>query len=137
MTKQADIQLPGANEAMGVLDQVYAEVFFNKMAEYGFSPSDEKEAYSMLETAAYLDSLPEDTQTKQAEYAPFTEANARLKEVLASHGAIDQEAEAYEQLASIKQAAYALAQNPDLYKAVLSVKAAEAEQYEAEEGDGN
>jgi hypothetical protein len=123
---QAEFQLPDVGESVAVLDNLYAEAFFSKMAEYGYAPADIGEAENMLETAAYLDELPEESthQKSAAADSPYTDANANLKEVLASAGMIDVRGE---ELVGIKQASYACAQNADLYKAVLAVKAAEAQ----------
>lgn len=121
MSQNNDLKLPAVDDAIGMLDGLYADVFFNKMAEYGLVPQTQEGMVSMLETAAYLDMVDQGS-TKSASEDPFVQANAALKEVLAHENYIDRSAG---EVAGIKQAAFALAQNPDLYKAVLSVKTAQ------------
>jgi hypothetical protein len=123
MSTNKELTLPTPDDAVGTLDAIYADVFFSKMAEYGFQSQTQEGMLSMLETAAYLDQLPEETATKRASIDPFTDANAKLKQALASENLIDLSSET---AVGIKQAAYALAQDPELYKAVISVKTAAA-----------
>lgn len=126
MSNTNEFKLPAVDEAMSTLDGLYADVFFSKMAEYGFVPPSEEGALSMLETAAYLDMV--DGGEKSASYAdPFVDANSKLKEVLASQQLIDPSALYAQKAASIKQASVAFAQNPEVYKAVLAVKSATAQ----------
>lgn len=110
---------PSTEEAISLLDSVYADVFFSKLAEYGFPIQSEEAALGALETAAYLD-LADDT-VKSATVDPYVLANKELKETLKSAGIIDKQPETK---AVIKQAAYNLAHDPSLYAAVLAVKTA-------------
>jgi len=122
----AEFQLPEVEKAAEVLDSLYAEAFFAKMAEFGHVPQTESDAMAMLETAAQLDAVDNDPAVKQAEEhgSAYAVANDSLKEVLAQS-----ELPTFQQDESvgIKQASYALAQDPSLYASVLAIKAAEAE----------
>lgn len=120
-----DINLPSVEDAVGTLDAVYADVFFSKLAELGFAPRTEEGMLSALETAAYLDAV--DGGQKQASVDPFVDANAKLKQALANEQLINPAVFAQQSNAAIKQAAFAMAQHPDLYKAVLAVKTAQAQ----------
>lgn len=116
-----------AADASSALDSVFADIFFSKMAEYGFVPETEEGAMSMLETAAYLDSIPGQTVAKQASADPYVEAGALLKQAMAANNLINPAVLAQQESASIKQAAYALAHEPELYKAVLALNSGAAE----------
>ena len=128
------LALPELNNSVGMLDSLYAEAFFGKMAEYGHVPQTQEDAIGMLETAYQLDMVSGDEETQKvaaaqhANYSHYANANNSLKEVLSSagYGPSHQEVEQN----GIKQAAYALAQDPNLYSSVLTVKAAEAEAIE-------
>jgi hypothetical protein len=124
---QAEFQLPEVDKAAEVLDSLYAEAFFAKMAEYGHVPQTESDAYAMLETAAQLDAVDNDPAVKQAQEqgSPYAVANDSLKAVLSPQAGSN--AYQQEEAIGVKQAAYALAQDPSLYASVLAVKAAEAE----------
>ena len=127
---QAEFQLPEVEKAAEVLDSLYAEAFFAKMAEFGHIPQSESDALAMLETAAQLDLVSNDPAVTQAEEqgSPYAYANESLKEVLAH-------AEQPSEEVGIKQASYALAQDPSLYASVLAVKAAEAEALAEQEAE--
>jgi hypothetical protein len=119
-TKESEqLQLPGVDEASGLMDQLYQEAFFGKMAELGFVPQNEKEATAMLDTAIQLDVV-EETTDKEASF--FQDANSALREVLVENGVSD--APQVQEQEGLKQAAFALAQNPDLYRSVLTLQAA-------------
>jgi len=81
----------------------------------------------MLETAAQLDAVDNDPAVKQAQEqgSPYAVANESLKAVLSPQAGSN--AYQQEEAIGVKQAAYALAQDPSLYASVLAVKAAEAE----------
>lgn len=119
-----DINLPSVEDAVGLLDNVYADVFFSKLAEFGFAPQTEEGMLSALETAAYLDAV--DGGQKQASVDPFVDANSKLKQALANENLVNPAVFAQQNHAAVKQAAYAIASNPDVYKAVLAVKTAQA-----------
>lgn len=119
-----DITLPSVDEAVGLLDSVYTDVFFSKLAEYGIVPQTQEGMLAALETAVYLDSVPE---TKQASVDPFVDANAKLKHAMASEKLINPAVFEQQQDVAVKQAAYAMAHSPELYRAVLAIKTAQAE----------
>ena len=124
-------ELPDLTDSVGMLDSLYAEAFFSKMAELGHVPQTEQDAVGMLETAFQLDMVsgeegPQKTAEEHyAHQSHYAAANHSLKEVLA-HAGYGPSEEEVEQV-GIKQAAAALAQDSGLYKSVLTVKAAEAE----------
>jgi hypothetical protein len=129
-----EFQLPEIEKSAETLDALYAEAFFAKMAELGHVPETEADAVAMLETAAQLDAVDNDPAVKQAEEqgSPYAVANDSLNDVL-SHSELPTFSQ--EESVGIKQAAYALAQDPGLYASVLSVKAAEAEALAAQESE--
>lgn len=108
-------------EASAALDSVYADVFFSKMAEYGFVPQTQEDMLGMLESAAYLDSIPEQGPTKTASHGAFAEANAQLKQAMVAANLISPEQLHQQQDMAVKQAAFALAHEPELYAAVLAL----------------
>jgi len=125
-------ELPGIEPAVGTLDQLYAEAFFGKMAEYGFVPQTAEGAQAMLESAYQLDMV--DDAPAPAATDPFVDANTKLSHVLERQGMNTgvQQIREERTLDNIKHAAVALAQDPNLYKSVLAVKAAESAEVEAE-----
>lgn len=122
MSTTNDLKLPAVEDAVGTLDSIYADVFLSKMAEYGYVPQTQEGMLSMLETAAYLDSV--DGGEKVATVDPFVDANSKLKQALASENLVNPAIFTEQRNLGIKQAAYALAQTPEVYKAVLSLKSA-------------
>ena len=118
--------LPGASESTELLDQLYTEAFFGKMAEYGYTPQTAEGAQAMLESAYQLDMV--DDTPAPAATDPFVDANTKLAHVLARQGKDTgvQQIRQGRALDNIKHAAVSLAQDANLYRAVLSVKAAEA-----------
>jgi len=130
--KQADIQLPGLDESAALLDRVYGDAFFSKMAELGHVPQTQQDAIGMLETAFSLDMVDPGQPEKQASESPYASANESLKQVLNEQG-IGPGPEGEKQAAA-KQTAYALAHDVNVYKSVLGVKAAEAA-YQAQATD--
>ena len=133
-----EFQLPDTSESAGLLDQLYAEAFFGKMAEFGIAPQTEEGAQAMLETAYQLDMVDDAPAIKEAQVAadPFVDANMKLAHVLSQSG-INTDAQVdveQHNLDTIKQASFALSQDSDLYKAVLAVKAAEADAESIDQG---
>jgi hypothetical protein len=122
--------IPDPRTAYNTLfNEVHARVFFQKCAAYGFAPTTEPEAQVMLETAAKLRAYEERTKTASAPRGGAFAADAMLDRVLAQEGYNDltkQAAVATDELMSFAAEA---ARDPQLYNAVLSIKAAEAEQY--------
>jgi hypothetical protein len=122
--KQADIQLPGLDESAALLDRIYGDSFFAKMAELGHVPQTQEDAVGMLETAFSLDMVDPGQSEKQAFEMPYASANASLNQVLGEHGIGPGPED--EKQAAATQTAFALAHNVDVYKSVLGVKTAEA-----------
>jgi len=123
--KRAKLELPPVEAAQDTLNQLYVERFFSKMAEYGFQPQTQEGAAAMLQTAVELDAVPE-LETKSASQSdPFVEAYSRLQKHAQAqgHGAASREKSAEIER---RNWAYACARSPEIYGAVLSLKAAEA-----------
>lgn len=118
-----EVNLPGVNDAVGVLDAVYVDAFFSKLAEHGYQPRTDADAAAMLETGVQTDSIPNEPTEKSASDSPYAAINERLRSTLAEQGLVAPPS-ADEQ---IKSAAFMYAQNPDVYASVLAVKAAEAQ----------
>jgi len=116
-----DIQLPDVGQASELLDRVYADAFFSKMAEYGYTPRTEADAVAMLETAAQTDQLPDETE-KVAADSTFVAINSELSQLLAGQGLATPTFED-----GVKQAAFTYATDANIYKSVLALKAAQAE----------
>ena len=120
-------QLPPVEKAAELLDRIYVDAFFSKMAEYGHFPNSEQDAIGMLETAVALDAVDPAPQEKVSN-DKYAQANQNLQAYLGQQGILpDPEVD------SIKQAAYALAHDADVYRSVLSVLAAQAEYQAAQE----
>lgn len=115
-----DIELPGIEKAAELIDSIYVDAFFSKLAEFGYQPRTEDDVAAMLQTGFQTDYLPNPTE-KQAAASPFVQINAQLGQLLNPQHGQD----------AVKQAAFALATDPDVYKSVLAVKAAQAEQFVA------
>jgi hypothetical protein len=125
--------LPEPQQAFDTLFQnVHANVFFTKLAQFGYQPVNEKEASDLLELAGKLRAAEQAAQIKQASSpdSPIAAANRDLDRVLAQQGldAGVKQASAQEHNVAISQAAAQLSADPAIYNAVLSIKAAEAEQ---------
>jgi len=124
-----DIQLPNVDQASQLIDTVYADAFFSKLAEFGFQPQNETDAVAMLETGLQTDYLPDPKAEKSAEASPFVAINQELASVLQNSNT----APALSTADHVKQAAFAYATAPDVYKSVLALKAAQAEAFAAEQ----
>lgn len=119
--------LPDPKQAYDtIFTRVHANVFFHKLAAAGFQPRSQAEAEYMLDTAAKLRTIQESTQVKQAatQENPYYQLNQSLDTVMNQYGFAGrpryQEAEI-----GYKQAADTLMQDPEIYDAVLALKAAE------------
>ena len=129
--------LPGTKEAYDTLFQgIHERVFFAKCAAAGFAPRTRDEANWMLDTAFKLRQVSEAKQVKEAasQDNPFFKMNAALDKLMAEHG-LDQyqKQAAFEaQEVGFRKAAAELANDPTFYNAVLSLKAAEAQQLKAD-----
>lgn len=119
---KAAATLPPLEHASAVAEEIYGRRFFAKMASLGWAPQNEAQAISMLETAPLLDNVPLASQ-KSASADPFQQAQLELQQLIsaAGPGGVKQ-AEVNER----QKLAYELASRPELYLAMLSLKAAEA-----------
>lgn len=131
-------QLPDPQTAyQNIFDGVHQRVFFHKLAQLGYVPTNEKQAAAMLELAGNLRMVEEEAAVKQAEssYDPFEAANDALKTTLGQYGfSGPRDNAANEEAVAIKQAAAAWSEDPDIYNSVLALKAYEAEQAAAQLG---
>jgi hypothetical protein len=107
-----------------LFDGVHAQVFLGKLASYGIQPTTEKEAADLFTLAGKLRHV-EGAEKQAAAHSRFGGAVSALDSVLGTSPALVQQQFAVRNQA-IKQAAAELAQDPSVYNAVLSVKAAEA-----------
>ena len=115
--------LPPLEQASAVAEELYGRRFFAKMASLGWAPQSEAQAISMLETAPLLDNVPLTSQKQAAAADPFQQAQLELQQLLrASIPGGSKQAEVNER----QQLAAELAARPDLYMAMLALKAAEA-----------
>lgn len=127
--------LPDRDTAYQTLfDGVHQRVFFHHLGQIRpeYMPTNEKRASALLQLAGKLRLADQEDLLKQADAAedPVIAANAALDDVMsqAGYGSV-REAAAQDELMAIKQAAADLAQDPDLYNAVLALKADAAEQH--------
>jgi hypothetical protein len=123
--------LPDVQTAYNTLfDGVHQQVFFNKLASYGFVPQNEKEAAEMLELAGKLRYVEGEEEKAAADESRVSQANVALDNVLGiprEQG--EKRAAAEDESAAISQAAAQLAEEPAFYNSVLALKAAEAASY--------
>lgn len=118
MSKEA-AGLPTPVDAYNHLfDNVHAQVFFGKLANYGIQPTTEKEAADLLTIAGNLRHV---ANEKAASDSKFSGAVSALNNVVKD---TPQQAAFTHQ--AIKQAAAELMQDASVYNSVLSLKAAEA-----------
>lgn len=117
----AEFTLPSPQEAEALVDGLYADIFFAKMAEYGHAPRTQEDAYAMLETALSLDNLPEPV-TKQGSVGAYATAAELLQIKLAEAGIPVRQPAAAQEALAVKQAAVGMASHPELYKAILALK---------------
>lgn len=117
--------LPNPADAYQQLfDGVHAQVFLGKLASYGIQPTTEKEAADLFALAGRLRHV-DGAEKQAAAQSRFGGAVSALDSVLGTSPAAAQQNAAVRSQA-IKQAAAELAQDPSVYNAVLSLKAAEA-----------
>lgn len=126
-------QLPDPDAAMdAIVENIQLPAFFNKLAQCGYAPRNQKEAADLLELAGKLQYAAEQQgHSKQAgdDDSMFDEASRDLDALFKQAGV-----EAPQHDVAARQAAYDLAQDAGIYNAVLSVKAAEAQQVAAQLG---
>ncbi len=129
--------LPTPDAAYDTLFQgVHQRVFFQKLAAAGYAPRSAEEAQWMLNTAGKLRQVTEAQSVKEAaaQDNPFFRLDNSLDRVMAEFGLGGQAKQAqYQEVeTAYKQAAASLANDPEIYNAVLSLKANEAEQIQAQ-----
>lgn len=115
--------LPNTDEAYGTLfENVHSQVFFGKLAQLGYTPTTDREAQDLLQIAANLRDV---AGPEKAAASRFNGASQALSAVTPTSPAVVQQRKQLQD-AAVKQAAAQLAQNPEIYNAVLALKAAEA-----------
>ncbi len=118
MSNEQGAQLPNPADAYQTLfDNVHARVFLNKLASFGIQPATEKEAADLFMLAGRLRNV-DGAEKTAAESSRFSGAVETLDSMVNSTPAA--------QHSAIKQAAAALADDPAIFNAVLSLQAAEA-----------
>jgi hypothetical protein len=128
--------LPDAQAAFNnLMAGVHQRVFFNTLHNLGRPPQSVKQAEAMIDLAEQLERAEQAEGQKTAAAAddPYAVASQLLGRVLEKQGidgGLDRRFHA-EQEASVKEAADVLAADATIYNSVLSLKAAEAEDYRA------
>jgi len=124
-------QLPSPADAYNIVsDKVFNTVFFNKLASYGYAPRTPQEAASLLELHQKLETVNNDPAVKAAEAAgnPYAVASKGLDSYLASKG-LDggiKQASVAQRDQELLQFTDQLMNDPDVYGAALTLKAAQA-----------
>lgn len=117
----ANAEMPTIEEAqLAVFDNVYKQLFFQKMASAGFAPQTEDQAAQLLDIAAELRHVAVAEQYKQAGDARDFLGGA-LHSLQAYTGTAP-----VEKTASYREVARNLASHPDYFNAMLALKADEA-----------
>ena len=117
--------LPEPQDAYNKLYQdVHAQVFLGKLASYGIQPTTEKDAADLFAIAGQLRHV-DGSEKQAASQSRFGGASNALGTIMNQTPAGKQQAAVANQQA-IKQAVDQLAEDPSIYNAVLSLKAAEA-----------
>jgi len=122
--------LPEPQAAFETLqNNVSNNVFFQKLAQHGFAPANEKEAGELLDLAGKLRVVDQTTKAAGDSQSDFSQASAALDNVMSVRGLENpvKSAAAYEEQEALSAYANQLANHPDLYNAVLSVKQAQAD----------
>ena len=123
--------LPDPQAAYDHLFQgVHSRVFFGKLAAAGYDDNSPQQAEYLLKLAGQLRLVQEEQQVKAAGAAddPYAAALSHLEGAAAAAGFGGvKTASAREQEYAIKQAAADLMADPDMYNAVLALKAHEAD----------
>jgi hypothetical protein len=126
----ANATLPDPKVAYETLfDNVHAQAFFGQLAAHGIVPATQKEAADLLDMGGKLRAYAQDPAVKQAAAAnsPISAAAAELDAMLGD-SPVGKQAAAQERVVAVKRAAAALAQHPDIYNAVVSLRQAAAAQ---------
>lgn len=120
LTEQQEALLlkQATDEAVAYLDNLYAQVYFQKLAEYGHVPSDLEEAAAMLKVGYDLAAL---AQEEQADGGPGLYKIAALS--LNSLTGDDVVQSIQQDEAETMEIAKAAASDPDIYAAALHLRA--------------
>lgn len=125
--------LPAPDAAYSHLfNNVHAEVFFTKLAQAGYTPANEKEAQDLLELSGTLRGVAQAEKQAAETQSRFAHPRSRLEQILGNsnvYGGQHKQAQDREAALALSQAASFLMERPDIYNSVLSVKAAEAGQF--------
>lgn len=127
MSTDNKLELPPLEKAAAVLDSIHDEVLVNRFMELTGWQLNEKQAARVIEVGVALDMAEQEQQTKQASNDLFEVGAANLSSVLRKQGinVPSQEKQAHDQMRQgIRQAATAVAQSPEMYKAALAVASA-------------
>ncbi len=121
-------QLPSTDEAAALFQKIAQEAFFGRLADYGIVPTTEKQAATILRTAAVIDQIAETPQVKQAEQAndPFSQLEQGLMKVAANYGVDVGEDLTSNDNAVIDQLALGFMSSPDVYKAAMVLGSAQS-----------
>lgn len=126
MSNEKAASLPNPQDAYNQLYQdVHAQVFMGKLASYGIQPTTEKEAADLFAIAGQLRHI-DGPEKQAAAQSRFGGASDALGTIMNQTPAGQQQSAASHQQA-IKSAAAQLSQDPSIFNAVLSLKAAEAQ----------
>ena len=123
----SNLELPSADQAYALRQEIVQQVFFSKMAEYGIVPNTQPEADAMWRTADQCMQLRQHPSVKQAQdnVNPLFLAEQKLMELSSQYG-FQSSVKTAEEAAALNQLTTAYAQNPDVYKAMLSLAHAES-----------
>ena len=131
MSQPTQPTLPDPQAAYNHLfNTVHAPAFFAKLAQAGIAPANEKEAADYLEMAGKLRTIQQDPRVKAAQDnsgSRVTQAKQALDQLMSQHGLGGQARQI-----SLQKVAASLADDPNIYNAVLSLKAAEASAVQAQ-----
>jgi hypothetical protein len=118
----AEFALPDGEKAAEVSQQLFNEVYFEKLAAFGFEPRSPEEAQAYLRLADKALTIAQHPAVKQAELAnsPVLRLDAQLEQFMTSSG-LNKQAAAQKQSAHINQLALAYASNPEVYAAMLAL----------------
>lgn len=122
MTADAVNQLPSPTEAYNHLyGNVHMPVFLQKLASYGIQPTTEEEVHHLLKIAGQLRHVPLE-QESQSRFSAAVDALDKL----ASASPQGQAAQRSASAELLKSASQALAADPTIFNAVLSLELANA-----------
>lgn len=122
--------LPTPEDAFTLLStQVHQQAFFGKLASYGIEPQTEKEANDLFEMAGNLRAAGVNVSAPAVAAEP-TSPIEKAAQQLAGEMGQNPAQDAHDQ--ALKSACAQLAQDPNVYNAVLSLKADEAEKLAAQ-----